>query len=216
MKIGVLFDMDGVIIDSNPFHKIALDIFLEKYGFNLSEEERKKKLYGRANKDWINEVFGGGLTEARLLELGSEKEMYWRDVYKNDIKPVKGLVQFLDLLKFNEIPIAIGTSAPPENVEFTLEKCQISSYFKVILNQDHVIKGKPDPEIYLNCAKSLNLPSSQCIVIEDSLAGVAAGKAAGCKVIGITTTHTKAELSHCDMIIEDFKGLEIEHLKSIF
>lgn len=207
--------MDGVIIDSNPFHKKALDVFLSKYNIQLSENERKTKLYGRANKDWINEVFGGNLTDAEVQKLGDEKEMYWREVYKNDIKPVKGLVYFLNKLKEKQIQFAIGTSAPFENVEFTLKNCNLSSYFDVILDQRHVNKGKPNPEIYINCAKKLGILPQHCIVIEDSIAGVQAGLAAGCKVIGITTTHPANELLGIHKSISDFDELEISDLENL-
>lgn len=207
--------MDGVIIDSNPFHKKALDIFLSKYNIQLSENERKIKLYGRANKDWINEVFGGNLTDAEVQKLGDEKEMYWREVYKNDIKPVKGLVDFLNKLKEKNFPYAIGTSAPFENVEFTLKNCNLTTYFDVILDQRHVNKGKPNPEIYINCAKKLGVLPQHCVVIEDSIAGVQAGLAAGCKVIGITTTHTASELLGIHKSITDFDELEINDLKNL-
>jgi beta-phosphoglucomutase len=215
-NFSILFDMDGVIIDSNPFHKLALDQFLGEKGILLTEGERKKRLYGRANKDWINDLYGGKLTDKELLDLGTEKERIWRELYKNDIKPVKGIKKFLDLLVANSVPFCIGTSAPPENVEFTLEKTGLKSYFKTILHQDHVKKGKPDPEIYINCAAALNMPASQCIVIEDSLSGVISGKAAGCKVIGITTTHTPVELKGIDKAIDDFDQLSIADLQKLF
>jgi HAD superfamily hydrolase (TIGR01509 family) len=214
-QLAVLFDMDGVIIDSNPYHKLALDKFLGDRGFFLSEDQRKKRLYGRANKDWINDLYDGKLSDNELLTLGSEKEKIWRELYKNDIKPVNGLEPFLKNLQSNNIPFCIGTSAPYENVEFTLQKLHLGSYFKTILHQDHVKKGKPNPEIYINCAKALNTPPANCIVIEDSLAGVKAGKDAGCKVIGITTTHSKEELEGIDYCIQDFKELTVEILKNI-
>lgn len=207
--------MDGVIIDSNPYHKKALDIFLAKYNIELSEAERKVKLYGRANKDWINEVFEGNLSDQEIEKLGDEKEAYWREAYKYDIQPVKGLVSFLDLLLAKEIPFAIGTSAPYQNVEFTLKSCKLESYFNVVLDQRHVKKGKPDPEIYINCAKKLGFPPEKCIVIEDSIAGVQEGLAAGCKVIGITTTHSAEELLGIDLAIADFDELDLKNLEML-
>jgi beta-phosphoglucomutase len=212
---AILFDMDGVIIDSNPFHTKALDIFLGEKGFQLTEEEKKTRLYGRANKDWINDLYNGSLNDDELLKLGTEKEVIWRELYKNDVKPVKGLQSFLDKLISENIPFCIGTSAPVENVNFTLEKLGFEKYFKTILHQAHVKKGKPDPEIYINCAKALHMNPENCIVIEDSLAGVKSGKAAGCKVIGITTTHTKEELIGIDYCITDFEELNLEICKKL-
>ncbi len=212
---AILFDMDGVIIDSNPFHTKALDIFLKDKGFHLTEEEKKMRLYGRANKDWINDLYEGKLNDAQLLELGTEKEIIWRGLYKNDMVPVAGLQAFLDQLVANEIPFCIGTSAPVENVDFTLKEIGLAHYFKTILHQAHVKIGKPNPEIYINCAKALGMKPENCIVIEDSLAGVRSGKSAGCKVIGITTTHTADELAGIDYVIKDFDELTVERCRKL-
>jgi len=216
-QFAILFDMDGVIIDSNPYHKLALDKFLSAKGFSLTEDERKLRLYGRANKDWINDLYDGKLNDAQLLALGSEKEVIWRELYQNHIVPVAGMKTFLDLLVAEHIPFCIGTSAPYENVQFTLEKTGLKDYFKTILHQAHVKKGKPNPEIYINCAAALDTPTSQCIVIEDSISGVIAGRDAGCKVIGITTTHTAEELLEAgvDYTITDFISLTKEALLTI-
>ena len=130
-----------------------------------------------------------------------------------DIKPLKGLVRFLNELENKKVPRAIGTSAPRSNVDFTLTRTETTRYFDIILNDTFVTHSKPHPEIYLKCAQALGLPNSQCIVIEDSLSGVEAGKAAGSKVIGITTTHPAHELSHCDLVIDDFEGLTTERLR---
>jgi len=126
---------------------------------------------------------------------------------------VKGLVNFLDLLEENNIPKAIGTSAPRANVDFSLGFTQLEKYFSVILDDTFVTEGKPNPEIYIKAAKALGLLNSQCIVIEDSLSGVMAGKRAGSKVIGITTTHTAEELHEADLVINDFDELTLQNLK---
>lgn len=207
MKHAFLFDMDGVIIDSNPFHKIALKQFCKKYGHDLSEEQLIQKIYGRTNKDWLKNVFGD-LDPQTLKKYADEKEQLFRDLYEKDIKPLEGLTEFLIRMEKAGIAKAIATSAPRENVDFTLEKTGLSKYFQTILDESFVSKGKPDPEIYLKTAKALGYAPENCIVIEDSLSGVKAGKAAGCKVIGITTTHSAEELSETDMVFNNFIGLD--------
>ncbi len=211
-SFAVIFDMDGVIVDSNPFHKIALQQFCAKYGHALTEAQLREKIYGRTNKEWITNVFGV-LPEGQLQQFAEEKEQLYRELFKNDIQPVKGLISFLDLLDQYNVARAIGTSAPQSNVDFTLSKTGTGKYFNTILNDTFVTHGKPHPEIYLKAAQALGLPNAQCIVIEDSLSGVEAGKAAGSKVIGITTTHSADELRHTDLVISDFTELTIEHLR---
>ena len=206
-KYAILFDMDGVIIDSNPFHKIALKEFCKLHGYELTEEELRLKIYGRTNKDWIPNLFGT-LSPEVVARYGEEKEAMFREIYKNDVKLVDGLREFLDSLEAAGIPRAIATSAPRSNVDFTLKYTNTGKYFKTILDEAFVTRGKPDPEIYLKTAAALGFEPKNCVVFEDSLSGVAAGKRAGCKVVGITTTHTAEELHETDFIIKDFIGLE--------
>lgn len=213
-KFGVIFDMDGVIVDSNPYHKISLKEFVSRYGYELSDEQLLKKIYGRTNREWLTELFGK-LPEEQLTEYAEEKEALYRKLFNDDIKPVKGLIKFLDLLNDNKVLRAIGTSAPRSNVDFTLAKTNTIKYFPTILYDAFVTHSKPHPEIYLKSAEALGLPNNQCIVIEDSLSGVEAGQRAGSKVIGITTTHSREELSHCDLIIDDFENLTVEALEKL-
>jgi beta-phosphoglucomutase len=205
--VAFLFDMDGVIVNSNPFHKIALKQFCKKYGHDLSEEQLREKIYGRTNKDWLANVFGK-LDPITLKKYGAEKENLFRELYKNDIEPVEGLTGFLKLMEEQKIPRAIATSAPRENVDFTLLHTGTEKYFKTILDESFVTHGKPDPEIYLKTAAAIGFKPENCIVLEDSLSGVKSGKAAGCKVIGITTTHSREELAETDLIIDNFVGLD--------
>lgn len=199
--------MDGVIVDSNPFHKIALKQFCNKYGQNLTEEELREKIYGRRNQDWLVQVFGP-LNPEKLKAYADEKERLFREVYEKDIQPVEGLPSFLEQLKRLGLPRAIATSAPGSNVDFTLEKTGLGDFFDTILDDSFVERGKPDPQIYLRAAAALNFKPADCIVFEDSLAGVQAAKSAGCKVVGITTTHSREELKDTDVIIDDFAGID--------
>ena len=211
---ALLFDMDGVIVDSNPAHKIALQKFASQHGYDLDEQQLREKIYGRTNKEWITNLFGV-LPADTLQQYAHEKEAMYREIYKDDIQPVKGLVAFLDMLEANNIAKAIGTSAPRVNVDFSLSSTNLQNYFSIILDDTFVTHGKPDPEIYIKCADAVGLPNAQCIVVEDSLSGVTAGKRAGSKVIGITTTHTKEELSEADLIITDFDELTLEKLQQL-
>jgi beta-phosphoglucomutase len=216
MTFAVIFDMDGVLVDSNPAHEIALKQFSKQKGFDLTEEQLRTKIFGRTNKDWLPNLFGDHLTPAQIKEYGEEKEAIFRAIYRADIKPVEGLLEFLERLAKSNIPMAIGTSAPRSNVDFVLKHLPIEQYFHSILDESYVSKGKPNPEIYIKCAEALGLDPANCIVIEDSVSGVAAAQGAGCKVVGITTTHTEQELAHTDLIINDFKKLTAENLAALF
>ena len=212
MEYAFIFDMDGVLVDSNPAHKIALKQFCKEHGHDLTEQELREKIYGRTNKDWLLNLFGN-LSQETISQYADEKEALFRRLY-TDIKPVDGLLSFLDKLEVHKIPRAIATSAPRANVDFTLEKTHTGQYFTTILDDSFVTEGKPNPQIYLKTAKALGFDPMKCIVFEDSLSGVKAGRSAGCKVVGITTTHTREELAETDFIIDDFVGLEPQALIS--
>lgn len=205
--VGLIFDMDGVIVDSNPFHKISLRQFCRKYGHDLTEEQLTKKIYGRTNRDWLVNVFGP-LDNAQLQRYADEKEALFRELYAESIKPVAGLEQFLKKVSVLGLPLSIATSAPRTNVDFTLARTRLEKYFPVVLDESFVSRGKPDPEIYLKTAAALKLNPADCIVFEDSLSGVRAGRSAGCKVVGITTTHSADELKDTDLVIDDFRELD--------
>jgi beta-phosphoglucomutase len=213
MNKAFIFDMDGVIVDSNPYHKIALQQFCKKLGYDLSEEELREKIYGRTNKDWITNLFGD-IGEAQLQRYAEEKEALYRQLYDNDITVIKGLVAFLEKMDKLGIARAVATSAPRTNVDFSLSKTHTERFFPTILDDSFVSRGKPDPEIYLKSAAALGYAPADCVVFEDSLSGVQAGKRAGCKVVGITTTHTPEELHETDFIIADFADLEPQGLIS--
>jgi len=205
-SFAFVFDMDGVIVDTNPYHKVALKQFAEKYGYHLDEEGLVKKIYGRTNKEWIPNLFGRVLTATELHSYGEEKEEMFRILYKKDITPLKGLPEFLEQMAVLKISSVIGTSAPRSNVDFVLTGTGLSKYFPVTLNESDVTRGKPDPEIYVKCAARLKMPPSQCIVFEDSLSGVASARAAGCPVVGVATTHSAEELG-TKVVIKDFSEM---------
>lgn len=213
---AIIFDMDGVLVDSNPFHKKALVEFCQSHGYNLTEEELRARIYGRTNKDWITNLFNGKVTGEDLKRYGDEKEALFRRLYSGSVKPVDGLVGFLEHLVDKNITRAIATSAPRANVDFVFEETHIGKYFTTVLDESYVKNGKPEPEIYLKTAAAINYDPKNCVVIEDSLSGVLSARGAGAKVIGITTTHTSEELSNTDLVIDSFNTLNIETIGSLF
>lgn len=207
--------MDGVIVHSNPAHKQAIQDFCKKYNQDVSHDFLHNRLYGRTNKEWIPELFGD-IDADRLKALANEKEQMFRDMFDPEEHIVPGLMTFLDQLRSGNIPIAVATSAPRENADFILSRLSIEPYFKFVLDSSHVDKGKPDPEVYITATAKMDKPAGQCIVLEDSVSGVKAGLGAGCKVIGVTTTHTTEEMSDCHLVIDDFTKLSPDDLNELF
>jgi HAD superfamily hydrolase (TIGR01509 family) len=211
---AVIFDMDGVLIDSNPYHKIALRKFCSRYGYTLDDQQLLERIYGRTNRDWLTNLFGS-LPEEKIQAYTHEKEAIFRELYKDAITPLPGLIPFLNAMDRNGITRAIGTSAPAENVTFTLSATGMTSYFPIILDESFVTRGKPDPEIYIKAAAALGMPNERCFVFEDSLSGVEAGKRAGSPVVGVATTHSPEELKETNYVIRDFSNLDPLFLESL-
>ncbi|MEJ2050002.1 MAG: HAD family hydrolase [Calditrichota bacterium] len=137
-------------------------------------------------------------------------------MYAPEIKPVDGLIRFLDQLESNRITRAIATSAPPGNVDFTLEYTGTKKYFDTIVNGDGVEHSKPNPEIYLKTANQIGFEPEKCVVFEDSLSGVESAHTAGCKVIGITTTHQREEFNGTELVIDNFNDIGLPDLERLF
>ncbi len=216
LKFAAIFDMDGVIVDSNPTHTIALRRFCQQHGHFLTDEELKAKVYGRANKNWLPEIFGDRLTPEQYKKLADEKEALFRELFAPIIQPLPGLIQFLERLQQHQIPMALASSAPPQNVQFTLEKTGTSKYFRIVFDETSIQHGKPHPEIYLKAAAQLGMRTDRCVVFEDSLAGITAAIRAGCRVIGVTTTHPRTELTGTDWVIDNFEGLDLNTIVACF
>lgn len=212
-EIGLIFDMDGVIVNNHQFHYMAWKKLGEKHGIEISPDYYRTSMNGRTIRELVQTVFTD-VPESDIRMLGDEKESTYRELYKDLITPNQGLIELLELAKSQNIPMAVGTSAPLINVEFTIDRLNLRHYFKDILDERAVTKGKPHPEIYLKCATAINRPPSACIVFEDAVSGIQAGQAAGSKVVALATSHKREELE-ADLIIDDFVGFGMEQIREV-
>lgn len=206
-KKAIIFDMDGVIIDNISYHIEALKIFLKQFGKEVTDEEFQNHYNGRT----IQEVIIGLKPEANpseVMRLAEEKEKIYRDLYSADLAPTPGLMEFLPKAKEAGLKMAVATSAITANADFTLDGLNIRAYFDAVIDSTMVIKGKPDPQIYLKAAEELNTLPENCVVMEDALAGIQSAKSAGMDVIGLYTSLKKEELPNgLLMKIKDFNEL---------
>lgn len=206
--------MDGVIVHSNPVHKVILQKFCKKHGKELTDEMLREKVYGRTNQDWIPNVFGE-VSDETIQQYADEKEQMFREVFNPNEHTVPGLFEFLDALDEAGLKKVVATSAPAENEAYILEELGIIDRFDAVLNSSHVSKSKPDPEPYLKAAAAINVDPSECIVIEDSISGVESGLNAGATVVGITTTHTNEEMDKCVLVANDFREISLADLNNL-
>ncbi len=209
--LGILFDMDGVLVDSNPVHKRVIQDFCSRHGKEVSGPYFLEHISGRTNKEWISHLFPDK-SDREIVLLADEKEQLFRETFDPAAAALPGLHPFLRELKDHRIPMAVATSAPEKNADFILEGLGITAFFDAVLHSDHVTSGKPHPEIYIKSARAIGLATGQCVVFEDSVAGVAAARKAGARVIGVTGTHTREELRNCDRIIAGFGEITLADL----
>ena len=214
MQIGLIFDMDGVIVENHQYHYLAWQKIAAKHGITIDEVFYREKMNGRTLKKLMKVVFEREMSDEEAKSIGLEKEAIYRDLYKDHRKPTTGLIKFLEEAKEKGIPMAVGTSAPKENVEFTLDDLDLRKYFVGVVDDSMVVHGKPDPEVYLKGAELVNRKPEECIVFEDAVSGIQAGKAAGSKVIGLATSHSREELD-ADLIIDNFSDLSWQQITDL-
>lgn len=207
MLKGVIFDMDGVLVNNTDMHIKAFEIFCKRYGVN-GWKEGISNLYGMGNDDIMRALMPADiLARKSMKELSDEKEQIYRDIYAPTIKPQNGLLTLLQQLRDCGIACAVGSSACRDNVDFVLEKCHMAEFFGTIVCGDDVKACKPSPEIYLTVAQRMGLAPETCLVFEDSRAGIASGKNAGMKVVALATSLSREIIereTQADLIIDDF------------
>ncbi len=205
---AAIFDMDGTMINNMDYHKKAWKEFAKRHGFEFTDEEFKEKFSGKKNDQIFTGIFGSSLTHNQINDYTEEKESIYRELYAPEIKAVVGLTDAISSLEKNGKKLAVATTAPKGNRDFGFKALDLENTFDIILGDEHVVNGKPNPEIYLETAKKLNIDPSRCIVFEDSPPGVEAGKRAGMTVIGILTTHSEEDLKNADYLVNDFTQID--------
>lgn len=201
---GIIFDMDGVLVDNSPIHVEAFVRWCATRSIDFPPE-KLSALFGMGNDDILKVVMNNpNLTDEEIHLYANEKEAIYREIFADTIVPLPGLVDILDEFSKMGMKIAVGSSGMRKNVNFVLEKCGISSYFDAIADGDMIRNAKPDPEVFLLAANLLGLRPEECLVFEDSFAGIEAARRAGMKVVALATTYARTEHQDYDMLIDNF------------
>jgi len=206
MSLAFLFDLDGVIIHSMPMHTEAWQVYLKRYGIDPGDIE--SRMHGRRNDQIVASYFGADLPRDDAFHHGAAKEALFREMMSPqfDRHIVPGIGAFLS--RYDTVPKGLGTNAEPANVDFVLDTAGLRPFFRVIVDGMQVHHPKPHPEIYLTGAQRLGVEPSRCVVFEDSPSGVAAARAAGMRVVGITTTAD--HLEGVDLHVRDFFDSQLD------
>jgi len=214
---AVIFDMDGTLIDNTPYHYKSWKELFKKHGKgDLTKETYYTEISGVPVFQSIKRIFGHDYDNARLEKLFEEKEEFYRKAYGPHVKAINGLESLLTDLKAAGVKMAIATSASITDINFILERIPIRNYFDEIIDSSMVKEPKPSPQIFLKAGEALNTPSENCVVFEDSLAGIKAANSGGMKVVGITTGHTADELHPVNLVINDYTTLSAAKMAALF
>ena len=207
---AILFDMDGTLVDNMHFHHIAWMQFIEEKKLNIDAETFEQDYHKGTLIEVMARFFPHLKTEAALRKVGNEKEALFREIYRPHIKPINGLLQFLDRLKEKNIPIGLATMGDQNNITMTLTELGILDYFHSTTGGHEVEKGKPQPDIFLKAAHKIGIAPKDCLAFEDMQSGINSARAAGMKVVGVATQFSKTQLLAlgCCHAISDYRELE--------
>ncbi len=213
-KVGVIFDLDGVIVDTAKYHFIAWKHIANKLGFDFTEahNEQLKGVSRVRSLDLILDLSGQTIEAEEKERLLKEKNEHYlsliSDMGQSEILP--GILELLNYLKEQNIPFSLGSAS--KNARLILKTLNLLDLFDAIVDGNDVTNAKPDPEVFLRAAEKLNLEAEQCIVVEDAVAGVDAANNAGMISIGIGE---EAHLHKANHVLPSTKELSVQFFESL-
>ncbi len=203
---GLIFDMDGVLVDTGEHHKRSWFALAEREGWRITEEQFWQT-FGMQNPQIIPLLANRSYTPEQMRELGEWKEERCRELIAGGLGLLPGVKRLIEGSRRAGFRVAVGSSGPRANVEMIVRATGIASLFDALITGDDVSRGKPAPDTFLKAAEKLGLAASRCVVVEDAVQGVDAGKAAGMKVIAVTNTRTREDLRQADRVVDSLEEI---------
>jgi HAD superfamily hydrolase (TIGR01509 family) len=215
---GVVFDMDGLMFDTEPVMSKSYELLIKEYG----KEPIFDPKTGLIHHIGLGKVIAGLVKEKHGIEEDVEilrqkrRVIYYQILERDGLKTMPGLLKLLKLLKNKNISIALASNSPLKSILFNLRVSKVDKYFNEIISGENVNNHKPHPDVYLEAAKNLGLNPSECLALEDSQPGVESGKAAGMKVIAVPSKYTKhQDFSKADLIVNSLKDINWNIISSL-
>jgi len=199
---AVLFDMDGVILDSEPLHVAAFQATLGRFGHELDMNGYEAHFAGKTDEAGFKQYFDFINEKADIPAIMSKKAKKYIELAKDQLIPYAGIVQLIKELS-EHVPLALVTGSLRSEVDVALKACGIEGQFSAIVTADDITKSKPDPEGYLKASALLGIYPKDCVVVEDSPSGINAAIAATIDCIAVTNTHSKEELKAATMVVDE-------------
>ena len=214
MLRAVIFDWDGVVLDSSAHHERSWEILASRRGLPLPPDHFKRG-FGKKNNLIIPDL-GWAVAPLEITELAEEKEEIYRAlVREKGIRPLPGVRELLAALRARDIPCAIGSSTERANLDLLLDLMDLRDFFRVIVSGEEVVHGKPDPSIFLLAAERLGFAPAECVVIEDALVGIEAARQAGMPVVAVATTNPLDALGAAHAAVSGMAEITPELLASL-
>lgn len=210
---AAIFDLDGVLIDSSPFHYEGWVRLGKEVGFTMTPEFFRAT-FGRRN-DAILRRLVPDATEEQIARWSDRKEALYREAARGKLRPLPGATELLQVLRGRGFRLAIASSTPRQNITFALAELKLMGTFDVLVGAEDVQRGKPDPEVFLTAAQRLCVPPSSCVVFEDAVAGVEAAKRGGMKCIAVTTTNPREKLDAADLVVDSLMEVRPEEVERL-
>jgi beta-phosphoglucomutase len=197
--VGVIFDMDGVLVDSRAAHLASWRAAAGELGLDISLDQFAAT-FGRTSADIIRALFG--VTDAEIVRrIDDRKEAIYRDRVRDALPVMPGAPELITALEADGVRIAVGSSGPPENVELVCRGLGLTGRLSAVVTGRDVSRGKPDPQVFELAARRMDVEAGRCVVIEDAPVGIQAAARAGMRSIGLTGTHPAASLAAADGVV---------------
>ncbi len=211
---AVIWDMDGVIADTAPYHLKAWQQVFQKRGVNFTENDFRH-IFGQRNDTIIKNVLGKSVPLSEIDAIAGEKEKSFRQSVRQHITPLPGAVELIKALKEHGFSIALASSAPIENIQLIFGGLDLNDCFQAIVSGREVKEGKPSPQGFLLAAKKLGVAPQNCIVVEDAVVGITAAKRAGMRCLAVTNTHPRTRLMEADLIVDTLETVGVNILEGL-
>lgn len=212
-SFGVIFDMDGVLIDSASAHFHSWQLLAREHGTTVAQEQFTAT-FGRQNRDIIPLLFED-VTPDRLRLLADRKEAIYRDLIREDPPIVDGAVALIRDLHAAGVRLAVGSSGPRANIDLVLRALGATERIQVVVSGDDVSRGKPDPQVFTLAATRLGIPANRCVVVEDAPVGIEAAQAAGARTVAVSIYHPAESFPHADFVASRLAELSVDRLKGL-
>jgi HAD superfamily hydrolase (TIGR01509 family) len=208
MAAAVLWDLDGVIVHSGPYHYEAYRRLFAELGVPLAEDRFRGELLGLRNDAILRAVLGE-LPLGEAARLAVRKEETFRELVRGEVEALPGALDLMRRAHGAGLRQAVVSSTPRENIEMILGALGVRELLDEIVGEEDATRGKPDPEGFVVAASRLGVPAGGCVVIEDAPEGIAAGKAAGARVIGVATTRPPERLAEADLVVRSLEDARV-------